>query len=368
MGLFAELQQIVTINSHTTNKIGVDAVGEFFRPRLESLGYTAHCHTRIPIGNHWHYRSSTIPGQKILLVGHLDTVEPPGSRSEFREDDPWVCGPGVCDMKGGLMVILEALRAIHRDLGTIRNIDCLFVADEETGSDDSRHLTQRIAPEYALCLVFEAAGKGGEIVVGRKGVATFTLHVHGVAAHAGNDFASGVCANTIAAHIMLALARLAAPEQKTTLNVGRMEGGIGANTISPAARLLFELRYASRSEKERVLRAIDHLVMHPPLPSGKLVLEGGVQRDLFEPDARQSRMVAILRTITGDPLPTELRGGVSDANLTHAAGVISLDGFGPFGEWDHTPRERALKKSFHQRIDLVTRILKHHQQQDCRLA
>ncbi|MBF0135555.1 MAG: M20 family metallopeptidase [Magnetococcus sp. DMHC-1] len=368
MDFFSELRHIVSINSHTTNKAGVDAVGAFFQPHLESLGFTTHIHHRTLIGHHWHYRAPTTSGQKILLLGHLDTVSPPDFPTSFRMDDEWVHGPGVCDMKGGLLVALQALRNLHHLQGTIHNIDILLVADEETGSDDSRFLTQQIAPEYALCLVFEAAGKHGEIVTGRKGVGTFTLHIAGVAAHAGNDYASGVCANTIAAYTLLALANLANPQQQTTLNIGHMTGGIGVNTISPFATLMFELRYASQAEKQRVLQAVDHLVANPPLPGGKLTLTGGIQRELFEPDARQNALLATLRTITGDPLPTEFRGGVSDANLTHAAGLISLDGFGPFGEWDHTPRERALQASFHQRINLVTRILKHHQLHGCRLA
>ncbi|MBF0175454.1 MAG: M20/M25/M40 family metallo-hydrolase [Magnetococcales bacterium] len=366
--LFSLLQHIVDINSHTANKAGVDAVGAFFQPHLEALGYAAQRHKRTHIGHHWHYRSPTVPGQKILLVGHLDTVALPDSPATFREDAQWVYGPGVCDMKGGLIVLLEALRQLDEKTGPIRNIDILLVSDEETGSDDSRSLTLDIAQEYDFCLVFEAAGRHGEVVIGRKGVGSFILHIAGVAAHSGNDHALGVCANTIAAHAILALAKLADPAQKTTLNVGRMEGGVGINTISPTATLKFELRYTSESEKMRLLRAIDTLVTHPPLPGGKLTLEGGIQRELFSPDMRQSRLLEALRAITGDPLPTEVRGGVSDANLTHAAGTVTLDGFGPFGEWDHSPRERALKESFFQRILLVFRMLEHHQRHACQLA
>ncbi|MBF0425068.1 MAG: M20 family metallopeptidase [Magnetococcales bacterium] len=369
MSLFSELEQVVTINSDTANKTGVDAVGAFFCSRFAELGYQACRHPRTAIGDHWHHRAPVVPGQKVLLLGHLDTVDPPGSSPSpsFRMDERWVYGPGVCDMKGGIIVMLEALRAVRSAVGGVCNVDVLLVADEETGSGDARNLIRDLAPEYDVCLVFEAAGKGGEVVVGRKGVGTFTLHVTGVAAHAGNDQALGVCANTLAARALLDLIKLADPERQTTLNVGRMQGGIGANTVSPAASLLFELRYARPDEKDRLLRSIDRLVTNPSLAPGRLVLGGGIQRELFEPDARQGRLLAALRVITGDPLPTERRGGVSDANLTHAAGVVTLDGFGPFGEGDHTPRERALKASFVQRIALVARLIEHHQRQGYRL-
>ncbi len=159
-------------------------------------------------------------------------------------------------MKGGNLVAFKALE----ELESIKNIDFLLVSDEETGSDDSKILSTELAKNYDYCLVFEAAGSQMEVVVGRKGVGTFWVDIKGKAAHAGNHYADGNDANLEAALKLQKLVALSDLSQNTTVNVGKMQGGIGANTISPQAHLLFELRYDKGEEKERVLAEIETIV------------------------------------------------------------------------------------------------------------
>ena len=222
---FNELATVVEINSYTKNKEGVDRYGEKFIGWMEDLGYQSKKFEREHMGNHLHFTCKKKAGKKILLLGHLDTVFPQDTFTEFREDQQWVYGPGVCDMKGGNHVALMALRKLHQQYGELHNIDMLLVSDEETGSDDSKHVTTDIAGLYDICLVFEAAGKHHEVVVARKGIATICLKFTGKAAHAGNHYADGCNANLAAAKVLVALTELTRLELGTTVNVGKMSGG-----------------------------------------------------------------------------------------------------------------------------------------------
>lgn len=353
---FTELQKIIEINSYTKNKSGVDRVGEFFYTWLSPLGFSLERHERGDIGDHLHFKSKKREGKKLLLLGHIDTVFPPESFEEFSEDSDYIYGPGVCDMKGGNYVALLALREIYNKYNEIYNIDFLLVSDEETGSDDSKYLTAKIAPNYDYCLVYEAAGKNNEVVVGRKGVGTFFIEILGKAAHAGNHYSDGIDANLEASYKLQELIKLTNLELGTTVNVGKIEGGIGANTISPHAKLTFELRYKLASEKQRVLDAVEKIVATEYVEGSVATLSGGIQRDVMEPNQRQKEFLREIETLCHTKLTTEERGGVSDANIVASGGVITLDGFGPFGDGDHTIHERALKSSFTERIGLSVKI------------
>ncbi len=352
-----ELKRIIEINSWTKNKAGVDAVGDIFVEWMTPLGYTLRRHPRGEIGDHLHFVSAEKTGKKMLLLGHLDTVFPPGEFETFSEDEAWIYGPGVCDMKGGNYVALQALRRLHKMHGAIYDIDVLFVSDEETGSDDSKYLTRELAQDYDACLVFEAAGRQDEVVIGRKGVGTFFIDITGRAAHAGNHYADGADANLEASYKLQHLVALTDLEKETTVNVGEIHGGIGANTISPSARLTFELRYTSAAERDRVLAAVEAIVAHAHVPGTTATLSGGIQRDVMAPSQAQQHLIEQINTLCGIELATEKRGGVSDANLIAAEGVPTLDGWGPFGDGDHTVHERASKQSFVDRIALTTEVL-----------
>jgi len=361
MNNFDELKHIVNINSYTGNKAGVDQNGAIFCTWMEQIGYKKTTFLREKIGNHLLFESEYKKDQdRVLLLGHLDTVFPPSKFEHFSEDRDWIYGPGVCDMKGGNIVALEALRNSHQLSGTINNIDMLLVSDEETGSDDSKQLTAELAKRYDLCLVFEAAGKNHEAVIARKGVGTFYIDLHGKAAHAGNNYELGCNANVAAAHMLLALTELTDLEQGSTVNAGKISGGIGANTISPEAQISVEIRYTQTQERDRLLGALEKIVATQYVEGVTASLSGGIQRDVMQPNAAQTAFVQQISDILGTPLQTERRGGVSDANIVAAAGVPTLDGFGPFGDGDHTVHERANKQSFSRRISEVTKIVQHY--------
>ncbi len=355
---FSELKELININSYTKNKEGVDKNGELMREKLQALGYKCEVFERKEIGNHLFFKSKKRDGKKILLLGHLDTVFPPMSFEEFREDEEWIYGPGVCDMKGGNFVALEALRNIKKENGEIYNIDFLLVSDEETGSDDSKEVTAKIAKDYDYCMVFEAAGKNDELVIERKGVATFYIDIKGKAAHAGNNYKDGINANLEAAEKLIAITDLTDLDKGTTVNVGKIEGGIGANTISPHAKLTVEIRYSLADERDRVLKEFYDIVHTPNIPGTESVLSGGIQRDVMQSSEKQKEFIKLIEKFTGEKVSTEKRGGVSDANIVASVGTVVVDGFGPYGDGDHTIHERASKKSLIKRIEFVTKILR----------
>ena len=359
MKYLKDLEEIVRINSHTKNKTGVDAVSCKMSEWFSELGFEDIVYEREEIGNHHLYTSLKKEGKKILLLGHNDTVFPQGTFEEYKEDSEWIYGAGVCDMKGGNIVALQALRNLKKENLDIYNIDVLLVSDEETGSDDSKFLTSKLAKDYDYCFVFEAAGKNMEVVTARKGVGTFFIDIEGLASHAGTSYKNGINANLEASYKTIELTKLTNLKKGTTVNVGKIEGGIGANTISPNAKLTFEIRYESDKERDRLLKEIDKIVNTSYVKDSKSLLSGGIQRDVMQESKAQHKLIELIEDITNQKLPTEHRGGVSDANIISSNGVVTLDGFGPYGDGDHTIKERALKSSFEDRIELSTKILRY---------
>ncbi|WP_462152228.1 M20 family metallopeptidase [Pseudoalteromonas xiamenensis] len=354
---FTDLATLINCNSYSKHKAGVDKHGELMVELIQPLGMSLTRYQRDTVGDHLLFRSARRSGKKVLLLGHLDTVFPPDTFTDFHMDEQWVYGPGACDMKGGNFVALEALRFLKKQFGQLANVDFLLVSDEEIGSDDSRSLTEHLAKNYDACLVFEAAGKNHEVVVARKGIATFEINVEGKAAHAGNHYADGIDANYAAANMIIELCNLTDLKKGSTVNVGKIQGGIGANTISPKSSMLVEARFTSDVEQARLLNSIENICLAIEVTGVKVTLSGGLQRPVMMPSEAQQQLLEEVAAILGESIPTERRGGVSDANIVAAAGVPTLDGFGPFGDGDHTIHERALKSSFTKRIEQVSKIL-----------
>jgi len=361
MKYLQDLEKICKINSFTQNKEGVDKVGTQMQEWLESIGFKTTIYKRESLGNHLLFSTPKTSGDKILFLGHNDTVFPKDSFDKFHQDEKWVYGAGVCDMKGGNIVALEALRNIYKKFGSIYNIDFLLVSDEETGSDDSKFITLELAKNYDYCFVFEAAGANLEVVTARKGAGTYTIKIQNKAAHAGTSYLKGINANLEASYKLQELTKLTNFDLGTSVNVGKITGGIGANTISPKCELLLEIRYKFNSEKIRLLDSLDKITNISYVEGTISTLDGLIQRDVMEENQEQLDFIKKLETITSLNIPTEHRGGVSDANHVASCGVITLDGFGPYGDGDHTIKERALISSFKQRIDMMTKILNKHQ-------
>jgi len=357
-----DLETIININSYTHNKHGVDEVSSYMSKWLEDLGFSKKVYKRELIGDHILYQTTKKVGKKKLLLGHNDTVFPKGYFEGFSEDEDWIYGPGACDMKGGNIVALQSLRNIFKKNKEIFNIDFLLVSDEETGSDDSKEVTASIAKDYDYCFVFEAAGKELEVVTARKGVGRYIIKVEGKAAHAGTSYKKGINANLEGAIKLQKFHELINFDEGTIVNVGKVEGGIGINTVSPHCEMLMEFRFDKVSEQERVMRSVEKITNESFVEGTISHAEGIIQRGVMEQNQCQLDLIKFFEELTNQKIQTERRGGVSDANIVASCGVTTIDGFGPFGDGDHTKKERALKNSFKQRIEMMTKILDFYQQ------
>ena len=354
------LRSLVEVNSFTRNPKGVNLVGQTMAAFLGGLGFQEQIHERQGIG---HHQLFTRPGSgtKLLFLTHKDTVFPEDTGFlKFTIDGDRAVGPGVIDMKGGITVLLSTLKMLG-ELGELGDLDITItaVSDEESGSEDSRELTEAcaIGKDYVFCM--ECGGLNRELVSARKGVGTFFIDIVGKAAHAGNSYAQGVNANLELAHKTIAIHELTDLEQGTTVNVGEISGGIGANTISPAARITIDLRFEEHEEGERIRSELERIAIEPYVQGTRSVLSGVIQRPVMVESRGTRAFIEAIGQATGIGVAVERRGGVSDANFTAALGIPTLDGFGPIGGDDHRTTEYMLIDSLFRRIELLGTVLAH---------
>jgi glutamate carboxypeptidase len=300
-------------------------------------------------------------GGGTVLVGHHDTVFPPGTFVGFRRDETRVYGPGVLDMKGGLAIIRTALAALS-DIGVLAGLPLAFVSvsDEEIGSVDGRRVIEPLARGAAAGLVFEAGRMTDAIVTQRKGTGKLKVTARGKAAHAGNDHASGINAIWALAKFIDGVQQLT--EGGTTVNVGLVRGGTSTNTVPAEASCDIDIRIVRGPDGERLLVAADRLAREVGAATGAaLTIEGGIRRQPLERHPRTpallERYAAAARAegLGGDEAP--LMGGGSDANTLLAAGVPAIDGLGPRGRGFHTHDEFAEHATFEPRVMALVRYL-----------
>lgn len=292
---------------------------------------------------------------RVIVIGHLDTVWPKGTLARWpvtiRGDR--VSGPGVFDMKGGIIQIFAALSQISRMDG----ICVLLTSDEEIGSPTSRVLIEQSAQQAEAALIAEPSSRGA-VKVARKGVSLHHLEVRGRAAHAGVERGRGINASIELAHQILSMENLGNPEQETTVTPTLASAGSTSNTVPANARLDVDVRAWTRDEQERVHRALRTL--HPALPGARLNLEHGPSRPPFEHAASQA-LFTIARSVAAD-LGRTLRGvsvgGGSDGNFTAALGIPTLDGLGVIGDCAHAEGEWASLRSIHQQAEFLAALIR----------
>lgn len=300
-------------------------------------------------------------GPYQLLVGHLDTVWPVGELEQMpvRTDGGRLFGPGVFDMKGGLVQAIFALRALRAadaepEVAPVLMISC----DEEIGSRDSgRHIT-RLARGAARALVLEPSfGPGGALKTRRKAVGAFSLTVAGRAAHAGIDPESGVSAILELSHQVQQLFALNDPERGVSVNVGTIDGGLRRNVIAAEARADLDVRVPTAADALRVEASIRGLKPH--LPGVTLRIDGGFGRPAMEATARNRRLWGRARehgARLGIALEEAAVGGASDGN-TASRYTATLDGLGAVGDGAHAPNEHVLVTAMPERAALLALLL-----------
>ncbi len=303
-----------------------------------------------PAGPHVHWRG---PGQpRVLLVGHHDTVFPLGALATrpFTVADGRVTGPGVFDMKGGIVLGVNAVASLPDRAG----VELLFTADEEVGSAASRALIEERAAACGAVLVLEPAAAGGALKIGRKGTGGFEVVVHGRAAHAGLEPEKGVNALIEAARQVLAIAELGRPERGTTVTPTVAAAGTADNVVPAEARIRVDVRVTELAEAERLEAAMAALT--PVDPAARLEVLGGLNRPPM-PESATAELFALARKVAVDaglPEPDGVAvGGGSDGNFTAALGVPTLDGLGVTGDGAHADHEYADTATMPDRAGLL---------------
>jgi glutamate carboxypeptidase len=359
----SDLAALVNVDCGTHNKAGVDRVGEWIGARCAAWDWEVE---RFPLSEHgdcWLARLHGNGSGRILLMGHLDTVYPDGTAAArpMRLDGPKIIGPGVCDMKGGLLVGMYALRALQSaDFRDYAEIAFFFNSDEEMGSPSSRPIYQPIARGMDSALVLESARANGDIVSARKASGEFTLRVTGKAAHAGVEPEKGVNAVVELAHQIIALQELNGLAPGVTVNPGVIGGGTVSNVIPAEAWVIVDVRAVDPAGAEVITHSLNSLPARTTVPGINVEVKGS----LSYPAMARTPAVRLLAELARDSareLGFEINdvatGGASDANVLASLGLPVLDGLGPIGGLDHSPDEYIEAKSFAPRASMVAGLI-----------
>lgn len=357
------LDRLVRQSSFTNDPPGVTAVVLMLDAELRRIGLKTE---RIPsprFGDHLYFEA---PGRSdagpVFLVGHTDTVFPRKTFDGFELQGEFGRGPGVFDMKGGLVVMFFALEALAR-AAVLRHapVRGLFVSDEEVGSPDSQaHMRDRAAG-CGCALVFEAGRTGDAIVTTRKGVGAIQVNATGRAAHAGNEHHLGRSAIWSLARFVDRAQTLTDPARGVTVNVGLFQGGTTRNSVPSSATASIDLRFVRAEDGEELIGRLEQA-------AAEVAIEGTSIEVV-----RQSWRTPLLRTEASAALAAEYgqcqlesglgageaprSGGGSDACTTSAMGIPSIDGLGPRGSGFHTTDERVDLSSLVPKAMALARFL-----------
>jgi glutamate carboxypeptidase len=339
------IRELVEIESPSDNKPAVDRIAAFLATKFQALGGRIQLHRSNDFGDSLQIDfASNSPRKPILLLGHYDTVYPLGTLANMpcKVENGCLHGPGVLDMKSGIALMLHAIEALQAWHGELpRPVTVFLVSDEEVGSRSSRKITEALAKKSAGVLVLEpAAGLRGAVKTARKGVGEYTLHVKGLAAHAGLDPGKGHSAILELARQIAVIAKLNNLKQGLSVNPGVIHGGTRTNVIAAEAIAGIDVRIKSAKQAstiDRKLRSLKPFDKHC-----KLEMTGGINRLPMERTAGVAALYKKAQEIASHikwKIEEAAVGGGSDGNFTAGLGIPTLDGLGGVGEGAHAVHE-----------------------------
>jgi glutamate carboxypeptidase len=342
------LRPLVEQNSYTENAAGGRAVGKLLVDLFRIEGLSAEVVPSSRYADHLVFRSSGDAARApVALLGHLDTVFPPGAFEGYRVDGALRRGPGVLDMKGGLVAIAFALKAIAETGGLhrIAPLRVVIVADEEVGSPEGRPLIEKSIRGSGAALVFESGRANDAIVTRRKGTGGMTARAQGKAAHAGNNYADGANAIWAMARFIDAAQRLTDLPHGLSVNVGQVEGGEAKNTVPDACRSELDLRFETRPDADKLIQSLEAVAAEAArgVPGTKLeVALNSLRLPMEASDASLALMKAYgacASAVGLGAIESPRVGGGSDGCTSSAMGIPSIDALGPRGKGFHTKDE-----------------------------
>ncbi|BBO68686.1 peptidase M20 [Desulfosarcina alkanivorans] len=360
-----DLETLVNIDSSSDNPAGIAAVARFLGKRLEAIGFSSRLEKLGGRGVPCLQAQNRPPADRfdILFLGHMDTVFPQGEvdARPFAVDGGRATGPGVCDMKGGLLVALHALETLHHR-GVLEHlaVGVCFNGDEEVGSEASRGWIETHARNSDRVFVFEPCRPGFRFVLARKGGGGFRIAARGVSAHAGAEPEKGANAALEIAHQAIAIARFndQAPEG-TSAHVTVIRGGEKTNIIPDEAQASVDVRVARKIDVAPVEAFFNSLPAHTHVPGVTLSVSGGVGRPPMESDHRALqlwRQFEAEAATMGLDIACISTGGCSDGNFTSAQGVPTVDGMGLVGANAHRRDEYVELSSIVPQIRLIASV------------
>ncbi len=344
--MIALLEEVVNIDSGSYDKAGVDRVGDRFVRHFTERGMVTRVEPHETYGNAIHVRlDDSLSNEKpIVLMGHRDTVFAKGeaAKRSFKIEAGRAYGPGVADMKAGLVMNAFVLEAFKRFGGAPGPLAGLITSDEEIASPSSRPVIERVAREARAVFNSEPGRPTGNVVTGRKGGVFLKLEVLGKAAHSGGAFEKGISAIGEIAHKIVALHALTDLKRGITVNVGLVSGGQSVNTTAPSAEGRIDLRYVKPADRTWALDAIKRIVEETTVPGATARFEilgefaalaqSDASREIFE--AYQAASADLGLKVEG-----EFAGGCADSGFTAGVGCPTICAVGPVGGNAHTAEE-----------------------------
>jgi glutamate carboxypeptidase len=356
--LVEQLLRLTAVDAPSGDLEALRAAADAFAAELAPLGGSVRRHVESGI-THLSMRLGPEDGERVLILCHYDTVWPRGTATERpgRMADGVISGPGVFDMRGGIVAALGALRLVVES-GLARPVQVLLTGDEETGSESSRELILELARDASLVLVTEPPLPGGALKTSRSGWSSYLIEVTGRAAHAGLDPDRGVNAIDELLDLLREVSAFRWAERGTTMNIGTLSGGTRPNVVAAEASAEVEVRATGIAEQERVDQAMRSL--RARRDGARVSVTRSHSRPPMErtPEgaAAAERAMELARSL-GFELGEGSAGGTSDGNLVAALGVPVLDGLGPEGDGAHAVHEHVLVDSLVQRTALIALLL-----------
>ena len=344
----ADLETLVNIDCGSYTPEGVNRVADLVADRMTALGMALERRRHEPRDGEAQLGDLLVGrlagrGPRLLLIGHMDTVFDPGTAATrpYRTEGGRAYGPGVTDMKAGLLGGIGALRALV-EAGDAPNVTFVANPDEEIGSPFSTPVIRALAPDHDAVLVLECARANGDIVSARKGIADVRIEITGRAAHAGVEPEKGRSAILEAAHQVVALHALNGRWPSVTVNAGVIHGGTRPNVVPERCEVQVDLRAATQDAFDAASAEAERIATSPRLDGVTSHLTRTAGHPPMERTEASGRLVDLAVEIAGElgfALRDAATGGASDANTTAALGIPTLDGLGPVGGDDHSVDE-----------------------------
>jgi glutamate carboxypeptidase len=367
--MLAVLEAMVNTDGGSYDKPGVDAVGEIVKRFMAERGIPVEVVPREKYGDCIKARvaggnalASGNQQQSIVMMGHRDTVFPKGepTRRPFKVENGIATGPGVADMKAGLVMNMFVLAAFQKFGGAPGPLLGLFTGDEEIGSPEGREVIEATAREARVVFNSEPGRPNGGVVTGRKGGVFSIFEIEGKAAHSGGNFEAGISAIGELAAKITAIHALTDLKRGITLNVGLVSGGQSVNTVAPWAQGQIDLRYVEPADHDEVMGKIHAIVAKSFVPGtrAKLTIRGEFLPLTQTPAA--AKLFEMYRSAAGESglaITGEFSGGCADSGFTAAVGAPTICAVGPVGGKAHSPEEYLEVASMVPRAQAAARAI-----------